>query len=307
MRRVIPILAALCLFALAAAPLLADTIFLPLGLRSYPPPSLALVVRGADNLSRIYEYRPLARELLPLLEPGAVAQSPSWAPDRMRLAYVAGEGLRRDIYVYDTRFRRHAQLTDGPSMNTHPAWSPDGNTIAYTCWRNSAPHVIMPHVCLMAADGSNQRIITNAHDRCETPAWSPGGTRIAFSRAGGDGRRNICHAAVDGSDMRCVTSGSFQDTHPAWSPDSMRIAFSSPRSDTWAVYLVPANGGPLTPLTTGDINATDPAWSPDGTRIAVTRWSSSEHSVVEIIRLDGVLLDTIVAPGGASAASPAWR
>lgn len=104
-------------------------------------------------------------------------------------------------------------------------------------------------------------------------AWSPDGSRLAFSRQVGDGTA-LFVMDRDGSDVRRVTTPvttpdgvRSSDVTPAWSPDGERLAFASDRaggeSDVWGVDV---DGTHLTRLTrtpafTGDGN---PAWSPDG-------------------------------------------
>ena len=56
------------------------------------------------------------------------------------------------------------------------------------------------------------------------PAWSPDGSRIAFS-SNRDGDSEIYVMNADGSGVTPLTDNSDQDYSPAWSPDGSRIAF----------------------------------------------------------------------------------
>ena len=80
-------------------------------------------------------------------------------------------------------------------------------------------------------------------DEASRPAWSPDGTRIAFTRPTNNDLAHwqLCVARADGSDARCVVGdrdGSIQG-RPSWSPDGSRIAFTYfcvflPRRPVWS-------------------------------------------------------------------------
>lgn len=114
------------------------------------------------------------------------------------------------------------------------------------------------------------------------PAWSPDGSRIAFSRGGGDAR-GVYVANADGSNaVRLTNAGGEVDWTPEvdWSPDGESVVFvCGPPTvpDYSQLCRVGANGSgtdpvSLTPWLYGQVYS--PAWSPDGTRIAlVSDWA----------------------------------
>lgn len=300
MRRLASFALAVVLFALLAAPIAADTVFVPLALRGWPPPALTFTVAGGNG-ANIYQQSPSTGDLVPVTDTPTLKHSPAWSPDRRRVAYTLVDGDRYNLAVYDTLTGQQTRLTDTawPDIDVSPAWSPDGQRIAYTCRRDG-----LTHICVVAADGSDRRQLTTGGNRYDDPAWSPDGSRLAFSMVNAD-RRHICHMAADGSDIRCITDG-VQDNSPSWSPDGQQIAFASTRSGTWSIYTVSAGGGAATQVTLNDYPAIAPSWSPDGRRIAFVSWfndaSQTHVRVIDLSNGDAAMIDT---PG--PALSPAWR
>ena len=100
------------------------------------------------------------------------------------------------------------------------------------------------------------------------PAWSPDGSRIAFT-SDRDGSVDIYVMNADGSGVTRLTNDAAWSLIPAWSPDGSRIAFTSSRGDSLEIRVMRADGSGVTRLTGGsEWNDASPAWSPDGSRIA---------------------------------------
>jgi Tol biopolymer transport system component/chitodextrinase len=97
------------------------------------------------------------------------------------------------------------------------------------------------------------------------PAWSPDGSRIAFSRGGDAGGIYVMTADGVNPVRRADAGGS-----PTWSPDGQWVAFSCRVGGDGGICKVRADDdgtAPVTALVRAGAVAY-PAWSPDGTRIA---------------------------------------
>ena len=91
----------------------------------------------------------------------------------------------------------------------------------------------------MRPDGSGVTALTNNAVRDEEPAWSPDGSRLAFTSARVQqlpnfgccsvGPGDIYSMAADGTDVRTLVTDGGLDAAPAWSPDGTKIAFASTR------------------------------------------------------------------------------
>jgi Tol biopolymer transport system component len=101
-----------------------------------------------------------------------------------------------------------------------------------------------------------------------SPAWSPDGTRIAFSSER-DGNAEIYVMKADGSGVTRLTNTKADDGDPSWSPDGKRIAFVSGRNGKAEIFTMNADGSDQKTLVSMDRgDAVDPRWSPDGATIA---------------------------------------
>jgi hypothetical protein len=110
--------------------------------------------------------------------------------------------------------------------------------------------------------------LTNSAGSNAAPAWSPDGTKIAFTSTRDDGNLEIYVMDADGGNQTRLTNDIEWDYDPIWAPDGSRIAFSH-GGNLPDIYVMNADGtGPvnLTPSpASADYSA---AWSPDGTKIA---------------------------------------
>lgn len=128
-------------------------------------------------------------------------------------------------------------------------------------------------IYVMNADGTGQTRITNNSEIDRQPAYSPDGTKIAFS---GQGRLtsngDIYVMNANGTGKTFLTDSLWFDGHPAYSPDGSRIAFVSQRDENYEVYAMNADGSGQTNLTNSPTTVdTDPSYSSDGQKITFHR------------------------------------
>jgi Tol biopolymer transport system component len=190
-----------------------------------------------------------------------------------------------DIFTVNEDGTGRTQLTSGTARNTSPAWSADGLKIAFTTNRDEPnPNSCVPscnyEIYSMNADGTGQVRLTVNSASDTGPAWSPDGSKIAFTSSRSP--RGIYVMNSDGSDQRLLLAAA---SDPAWSPDGTKIAYTGPggtsdqpQQDIWVMDADGTNQRRITQ--SGDIeypcgsdyftyDESDfaPDWSPDGTKL----------------------------------------
>jgi Tol biopolymer transport system component len=180
------------------------------------------------------------------------------------------------------------QVTREGANDQYPAFSPDGKKIVFR-------RVAKGELFVIGVDGKGLRQLTDDAAGAEyEPAWSPNGSRIAYTRfgcaPGDEGGSCVWSIPAAGGTPTLLTGGDLppgcpdrlagyyvrrHSSHPSWSPDGRQIAFTSiydvctnqgGGSDVWVMN---ADGTGERNLI-GDSYTIDqaPTFSPDGRLIA---------------------------------------
>jgi len=159
---------------------------------------------------------------------------------------------------------------------------------------------------VMAADGSGAHDITPAgYDDVRTFAWSPDGSRVAFSALkAGDTDAEIYVMPSAGGAVTQLTNNYLPDYGPTWSPDGGSIAFTSIRTGLSQIYRMRADGSGQRRLTNAFGNCDQPAWSPKGTLIAFH--CAMAQTKISVMRPDGTRIRTLLRSARTLEAGPAW-
>ena len=105
----------------------------------------------------------------------------------------------------------------------------------------------------------------------QQPSFSPDGNEIAFVwNRGKEGSFDIYRKMIGPGEPLRLTTNPAADIHPAWSPNGRIIAFlRALESGKYAVYLVPALGGPENRIAEAASGSTLD-WSPDNKWLAIS-------------------------------------
>ena len=232
---------------------------------------------------------------------------------------------------------------DGTSTPTPmPTFLPDlggasvSGKIVFTCYVNQ-----IDQICIMNADGSGRRQLTNFPTTAFYPSLSPDGQTAYFS-SNQSGTFEIYSIDINGNGLQRLTNGigslyapelspngerilftnngnglwimnpdgsnphaitSKDDIDPTWSPDGSMIAFASNRQGQRQLFVANANGKKVNKVTDLKGMGGRSSWSPDGTKLAFYRGPEGNHDIY-VINIDGSGFQRLT--NGGDNLGPSW-
>ena len=170
--------------------------------------------------------------------------------------------------------------------------------IAYTVLQGAGKEI-----CIADFDGANVKQITQNQSINISPAWTPGGKRIAFTSYL---KRNpdLYLVDVDGKNFQRLSRYPGLNASPSWSPDGKKIALMMGMGGKSDIYLIDTNGDNPRKLTKGYGNEASPTWSPDGERIAFVSDRSGSPQIYIMAR-DGSNVRRLTFEGSYNT-NPSW-
>jgi Tol biopolymer transport system component len=202
-----------------------------------------------------------------------------------RMAYTAPSNGRTTLFI---------QRTDGPSRTelatgiiaSRLDWSPDGYHVAYLV-RGQEGGTSLIRIAEIG-DGSVRTLAIPGIPDASFPAWSPDGSRIAFTGRPPGSTGQIYTARTDGSDPTPLTSDAGRKAVPVWSPDGRRIAYLRENGRDEELWVMNADGSGPVRLSThrhGGYGHLD--WSPGGARLVYSKLENDGQWDLWTINADG--------------------
>jgi|GEM_PF-384248 len=199
-------------------------------------------------------------------------------------------------------------LTDNgdTSYDGKAIWSPDGTKVAFVSDFTAKEGHGEWNVFVMQAAGTGDEInlatqITRyphtESKQIDDLAWSPDGSRIAYTRGNNSGDDKVWVVNADGTTtFPLEIGGGGAKRHPTWSPDSSKIAYAVVKNEPEQIYIASSQGGIGQPLANG--KGHEPNWSPNGQKIAFDAYKSLSSSYVDlhVVNADGSGTPLIVTP-----------
>jgi TolB protein len=180
-----------------------------------------------------------------------------------------------------------------------------GGRIVFTCTIEK-----FNQLCLMNADGSGWKRLTDRSANDYYPAFSHDGTRIVFvSNQSGLFEIYLRYPAL--SEEQQLTDGLGSISAPDISPDGERVVFAAKfAGGDSSIWIMNIDGSQAQPLTDSKWDEIDPSWSPDGKQIA---FAAARGGYVELFTMNAEgedirqVTNGVQGIGGRSSWSPDGR
>lgn len=188
--------------------------------------------------------------------PEVFSDEPVFMRDGQRLLHSSNRGGATNLWILPLDGRTPERLTTGPGPDTSPTLAVNGDvSFVNSRWRAG----LLVHD-LGKAD---TRTLLTHPVTLWSPAFSPDGHELAFSRREVDGSWHLWSITVDGSSPRQLTSGELGEINPRYTNDGSSIIYH-----TWGaprrIWRIPREGGRGVALTPAGVDASFADMSPDG-------------------------------------------
>lgn len=205
---------------------------------------------------------------------------PAWSPDGSHIAFRRHTNESDAVYLIPSLSGPERKLADifprllGPNVGGDGlAFSLDGKFLAVPD-KNSADEPFS--IVLISTETGEKRQISSPPAGSvgdNTPAFSPDGSQLAFSRISGQGVEDIYLMRAEGGEPRRLTFDNRYIRDLDWTADGREIVFISLREGDTGLWRVSASGGtPERVVTAVGYNITRLSISRQGDRLAYTQY-----------------------------------
>ncbi|WP_428309154.1 Tol-Pal system beta propeller repeat protein TolB [Hydrocarboniphaga sp.] len=251
-----------------------------------PSRNYQLIIADADG----YNPRTIASSRETLM-------SPSWSPDRKKLAYVGYERGRSGIYVHDIASGQVKKILSEKGINGSPSWSPDGTKMLITLSFETNPDIYI----LDLQSGQRKRLTD--HYGIDTEAsFSPDGQSVVFTSDRG-GQPQIYKMSVAGGDAQRITFAGRQNLDASYSPDGKYLTLVNLDEGRYRIALLDLATGNLRILSEGGLDES-PSFAPNGAVIIYATQVRGGGAELATVTTDGRVRQRLHQPG--EVREPAW-
>lgn len=211
---------------------------------------------------------------------------------------VTSDNTKKEIHAINADGSGNTRIIDTEVSLNHHDWSPDALKFAAVGYFNETTWSIY----IFDADGTNLTRLTSTNDVWDNdPAWSPDGTRIAFTRIyPAQNREEIWIMNSDGSNQHWI---GVEGGSAKWSPDGARLIYHSLKNDNYDIFTCNIAGTDQQQLTSTASGEITPIYSPGGSQIAFTVVDDDLSHDICIMNSDGTNFHRLTE-GGAPKWSP---
>lgn len=223
--------------------------------------------------------------------------SPSWSPDKSRIAYVSFERKTAAIYVQTLATGQRTKVAEFPGINGAPAWSPDGQKLALTLSKDGSPDIYT----LNLGTGALTKL-TKSFSIDTEPVWSPDGSHIVFTSDRGGKPQLYMVSSTGGGEKRITFSGDY-NARASFSSDGKSIAMVHGNGGDYRIGVMDVGSRSINVITTGPADES-PSFAPNG-QMVIYAAKKGGTAYLSAVSLDGKMQQRLGFNSGA-VREPAW-
>lgn len=189
---------------------------------------------------------------------------PDWSPDGTKVVYTSAGGIVGGTkYIWIMNADGSGKYRLSTQSGIQPAWSPDGTKITFKCYMKSSTSTSNNNICMINANGTGLKRLTNETANAHDPDWNPDGTKVVFA-SNRDGDWEIYTMSTNGSNVQKLTSNvGIDDNYPVYSPDGQWLAFASNRTGNEEIWIMKVGDSQTSPIFS--ITSSSPTTNPTTT------------------------------------------
>ena len=205
--------------------------------------------------------------------------SPSWSPDKKKIAYVSFEEGTSRIFIQQLSNAERFGLKLERGINSSPNWSPNGDKLSAVLSRTGNPDIFIYDLKL-----STWIQVTNHFGIDTEPDWSPDSRKILFT-SNRSGSPQIYEANIKTNRIKRITFDGTYNARGRYLPNGKDIVFVHRRNGVFHIAKQNLRSGNINILTDTSLDES-PTVSPNG-NVVIYATKDGDKDILAGITLDG--------------------
>ena len=223
--------------------------------------------------------------------------SPSWSPDRKRIAYVSFEEGTSRIFLQELSSAKRVGLKLENGLNSSPNWSPNGEMIAAVLSKSGNPDLFIYDL-----EELSWKQITKHFGIDTEPDWSPDSKSILFT-SNRSGSPQIYEAEIRNNKIKRLTFEGTYNARARYLPNGKGIVYVHRRNGVFHIATQNLKTGKIKILTDTFLDES-PTVSPNG-NVVIYATKDGDKDILAGITMDGKTKFIMPSLKG-EAREPAW-